>query len=113
MTIWVDAQISPELAIWLSSQPGVQAKAVRDLGLRDATDEQIFAAARRSGATIVTKDSDFAHLLERLGPPPQVIWVTCGNTSNECLRGVFERCWRSVGELIAKGEPLVEIGERS
>jgi hypothetical protein len=38
MTIWVDAQMSPAIAAWLSSNLPVNAVAVRDLGLRDATD---------------------------------------------------------------------------
>jgi hypothetical protein len=30
----------------------------------------------------MTKDRDFVEMLQRLGPPPKVAWVTCGNTSN-------------------------------
>ncbi len=42
---------------------------MRDLGLRDAKDTEIFQAARQAGAVVMTKDSDFAMLLERFGPP--------------------------------------------
>ena len=42
-------------------------------------------AARNAQAIIVTKDIDFLRLLERHGPPPQILWLTCGNTSNERL----------------------------
>jgi len=71
MRIWVDAQMSPAIATWISSNYAVSAVAIRDLGLRDAEDK----------AVVMTKDSDFVLLLDRLGPPPQVIWITCGNTS--------------------------------
>jgi predicted nuclease of predicted toxin-antitoxin system len=37
----------------------------------------------------MTKDSDFVDLVERLGPPPQIIWLTCGNTSNLRLREIL------------------------
>ena len=37
----------------------------------------------------MTKDSDFVLLLDKLGAPPQVIWVTCGNTSNARLKEVL------------------------
>ena len=37
----------------------------------------------------MTKDADFAELLEQHGPPPQVVLVTCGNTSNARLRRVI------------------------
>ena len=36
MILWIDAQLSPALARWLSDTFGVTAHAVRDLGLRDA-----------------------------------------------------------------------------
>ena len=77
MKIWIDAQMSPAIARWISSNYAVSAVAIRDLGLRDAEDKEIFEAARQEKAVVMTKDSDFVLLLDRLGPPPQVIWVTC------------------------------------
>ena len=78
MRIWIDAQMSPAIATWISSNYAVNAVAIRDLGLRDAEDKEIFEAARQEKAVVMTKDSDFVLLLDKLGPPPQVIWVTCG-----------------------------------
>jgi predicted nuclease of predicted toxin-antitoxin system len=69
MILWIDAQLSPALALWLGATFEISALALRDLGLRDATDRAIFLAARRAGATVVTKDGDFVRLLEDLGPP--------------------------------------------
>jgi predicted nuclease of predicted toxin-antitoxin system len=42
MTIWVDAHLSPAIATWIASTFGVEAIALRDLGLRDAEDHEIF-----------------------------------------------------------------------
>ncbi len=42
MKIWVDAQISPAIARWLSATFDVEAAAIRDLGLRHAKDRDIF-----------------------------------------------------------------------
>jgi predicted nuclease of predicted toxin-antitoxin system len=54
---------------------------LRDLGSRDAEDEDIFEAAKAQGVIFITKDSDFVDLVDRLEtPPPQVMWLTCGNT---------------------------------
>ena len=72
MILWIDAQLSPALARWLSDTFGVTAHAVRDLGLRDAKDLAIFHAAREAGAVLMSKDSDFVLLLERFGPSPQM-----------------------------------------
>lgn len=85
-TIWIDAQISPSIAPWMSSKFTINAMAIRDLGLREAKDQEIFQAAKRENVMVMTKDSDFVLLLDRFGPPPQVIWITCGNTSNTSRR---------------------------
>jgi len=111
--IWVDAHISPAVAQWLSPDLGYPARSVRDLGLRNARDKDIFAAARQAGAVVMTKDADFAELVERLGPPPAVIWLTCGNTSNAALRDLLKKTLPRAMELIAEGEKLVEISGKA
>jgi predicted nuclease of predicted toxin-antitoxin system len=109
MVIWVDAQLSPAIAPWLVENFPVSAQALRDLGLRDATDREIFTAARSASAVVMTKDSDFVKLLEESGPPPQVVWLTCGNTSNARLKQILTKALpRAIG-LLESGEPLVEI----
>ncbi|MEK6282317.1 MAG: DUF5615 family PIN-like protein [Acidobacteriota bacterium] len=109
MIFWIDAQLSPALAPWLASTFDVSALPLRDLGLRDASDREIFLAAREKGAILVSKDADFIRLLETLGPPPQVVWITCGNTSNANLRIILaEALPRAIG-LLERDEALVEI----
>ena len=73
MRIWVDAQMSPAIATWIDHNYPVSAIAIRDVGLRDAEDKEIFEAARHEQAVVMTKDSDFVLLLDKLGPPPQVM----------------------------------------
>lgn len=90
---------------------GVDAVAVRDVGLRDATDEAIFEKARLLGVgVVVSKDSDFVALLQKRGPPPQIVWLSCGNTSNARLQMVLKQRWPQVCAYLQAGEPLVEIG---
>jgi predicted nuclease of predicted toxin-antitoxin system len=79
------------------------------LGLRDATDSEIFQAAREQGAIVLTKDVDFVVLQAQRGVPPQVIWLTCGNTSNARIREVLVARLPKVLALLESGEPLVEI----
>ncbi len=109
MTIWIDAHFSPALARWISESFDVSAQAVRDLGLRDAKDFPIFEAARKANAIVMTKDSDFSHLLAQHGAPPKVLWVTCGNTSNENVRQLLGKTLKKALDLLASGEDLVEI----
>lgn len=109
MIIWIDAQISPQLAPWLQKKFRIEAKAVRDLGLKNASDRQIYESARSKDVVVMTKDSDFLILLDELGPPPQVLWVTCGNTSNQFLQEILEKTLPDAINLLKQGEPLVEI----
>lgn len=39
MKVWIDAQLSPAIARWLQETHGVDARALRDLGLRDSERE--------------------------------------------------------------------------
>ncbi len=111
LVVWLDAQLSPTIPGWLQSDFGVMAHAIRDLGLARAEDPTIFAAARTAGAVVMTKDYDFVQLLERFGPPPQIIWLTCGNTTNARLRELLQTAWPRVGELLRAGEALIEISD--
>ena len=83
----------------------------RRLGLINAKDPEIFDAAREANAIVLTKDSDFAILLDRLGPPPKVLWLRCGNTSNANLRRLLSQLLAPALQLLEAGEALVEIAE--
>lgn len=109
-TIWIDAQMSPAIAAWIKANfPDVNAVAVRDVGLRDAEDVDIFQAAKAANAVVMTKDSDFVDLQDRLGVPPQIIWITCGNTSNARLKDILTATLSDALDLLAKGNDLIEI----
>ncbi len=53
----------------------------------------------------MTKDIDFVDRLQRLGPPPQVIWITTGNVSNRALRELISAAWPRAVDLLRAGEP--------
>jgi predicted nuclease of predicted toxin-antitoxin system len=57
----------------------------------------------------MTKDRDFVDFVERYGSPPQVIWLTCGNTSNARLKEILTATLPDAMELLRSGERLVEI----
>lgn len=109
MTIWVDAHFSPAIASWMQQNFALTALALRDLGLRDAEDGSIFTAAKNANSIVMTKDADFLNLLDKFGAPPQIIWVTCGNTSNARLKEVLAATLSVALDLLSSGEPLVEI----
>jgi predicted nuclease of predicted toxin-antitoxin system len=57
----------------------------------------------------MTKDSDFVRLQQELGPPPQLIWLTFGNTSNAHLKQILTRSLGKALEFIQAGETQVEV----
>ena len=100
MKIWIDAQLPPTLANWLTETFDLDAEALRDLALRDARDLEIFEAAREEFAVIMTKDSDFIDLVCRLGSPPQILWLTIRQCHKPQLTAIancyFARCVRGI-----------------
>jgi predicted nuclease of predicted toxin-antitoxin system len=45
-----------------------------------------------------------AHLLDRFGPPPRVLWIRCGNTSNDHVKVVIRQTFPAIVKLLAAGE---------
>jgi predicted nuclease of predicted toxin-antitoxin system len=109
MIIWLDAQLSPAIALWLEWQFSLTAIPLRDLSLRDADDADIFFKAREAGAIIISKDSDFVDLITRFGSPPKIILLSCGNTSNDRLKEILLATLMPALKLLESGESVVEI----
>jgi predicted nuclease of predicted toxin-antitoxin system len=111
MIIWIDAQLPPTLAGWIVETFDVTAVSLRELGLRDAKDIEIFEAAKQPDLVIMTKDSDFVDLVCRLGTPPQILWLTCGNVTNRNLRQLLTFTFPEAINQLQQGEMVVEISE--
>lgn len=112
MIIWIDAQLSPAIAAFINRNfADIEAKSVRSLGLREATDSEIFFRAKAESAIIMSKDADFLYLIETFGIPPQIIWITSGNTSNMYMCNILQRTLKQALQMINVGEPIVEISD--
>ena len=107
--IWLDAHLPPNVAYWIRDTLGYPALHVRDMELRDAEDGEIFQQARLSNVIIITKDRDFADMVQKYGPPPKVIWLRCGNTSATALKEIFSAHLDNSLNFRKDGENLVEI----
>jgi predicted nuclease of predicted toxin-antitoxin system len=69
-----DEHLSPRLVRRLDDLfPG--SSHVQLLGLRGATDRELWSRAREGGFVLVTRDADFQSLSMELGPPPKVVVV--------------------------------------
>ena len=112
MKIWIDAHISPAIAAWINRTfPDYEAASLRSFYLQQAEDEEIFFKAREAGVVFITKDYDLIDLLEKHGPPPKIIWLRFGNTSNARLREIFEKALKLAVQMLEGGEVLVEVTE--
>ncbi len=110
MTLWLDAQLAPSLAPWTTEVfPDLNASSLVRLGLLDAADLEVFMAAKDAGAVVLTKDRDFIELLTRYGPPPNVIWLSCGNTSKAAMKSILSSRLSPALAMLHAGESLVEI----
>ena len=58
---------------------------MKELGLENATDLEIFEFAKNNDYLIVTFDSDFCDLSIINGFPPKIIWIRTGNTTTTHL----------------------------
>ena len=109
MRFLVDAQLPPALARWLTEQ-GHHAEHVADLKMEAASDAAIWRWAERHGASIVTKDEDFAIWRNtRQGDTPAVVWLRIGNTRRQELLRWFEPLLPKIVEALDQGETLIEV----
>ncbi|TVQ33082.1 MAG: hypothetical protein EA376_03240 [Phycisphaeraceae bacterium] len=107
--IWLDMQLPPAFCGRISEQTGLSCQHLAELGMDRTVDEDVFQAARRAGAVVITKDVDFSRLLQRHGPPPSVVWLRCGNCSVSALGALLDTFLAPALDMIRGGEPLVEI----
>lgn len=89
MKLLFDQNVSPRLVRRLADiYP--DSLYVREVGLRDAGDSEIWEHAKPNGFTIVSKDWDFQQRSLLYGHPPKFIWLRVGN----CVVGVIETLLR-------------------
>jgi predicted nuclease of predicted toxin-antitoxin system len=103
----VDQQLPPLLAAWLRSQ-GHDAAHTRELDQKTAPDDDIWAAACKSGAIVVTKDQDFVQLCTAKSGA-RLVWVRIGNCDNPTLIARFEYAWPMLMMALEDGADLVEV----
>ncbi len=81
MNLLLDQNISFRVSKLLSNV-FENVKQVREIGLTDSSDVEIWKYALKNNHTIITFDSDFIDLVNLKGSPPKVIWLRFGNSSN-------------------------------
>jgi predicted nuclease of predicted toxin-antitoxin system len=85
-----DANVSPALVRALNLQFPNSAH-VRDVGLRTATDDEIWNYSKANDFTIISKDTDFRERSFVRGAPPKVIWLDVGNAGTGDIIALVQR----------------------
>ncbi len=108
MRFLVDAQLPPDLVIWLKTA-GHEAWHVAELSLREADDAEVWAKALELRANLITKDEDFVSIRERAPGGPTVVWLRIGNAINRVLIGRLAKSWPDAIAAIGDGVAVIEI----
>ncbi len=72
---------------------------VRNIGMKEAPDTQVWDFARSNGYAIVSKDSDFHQRSLLLGFPPKVVWVRLGNCSTKAVEQILRAHFEDVSSF--------------
>lgn len=109
--LWLDMQMSPQLAKWIIKTFGVKTTSSYQLEFNTEEDEIIFLKAKGlQSIIVVTKDRDFAELQNRLSSPPKIILLKTGNCSNKEMKLILiEHLMLALETLINTTTELVEI----
>ena len=94
MKFLVDNQL-PQALVRFFRRRGLDCHHVLDVGLAEASDEDICRYARAEGRIIVSKDEDFLYLSSQFKTPITLLWVRLGNCRTAALisnRGAIEWC---------------------
>jgi predicted nuclease of predicted toxin-antitoxin system len=85
-----DENLSPTLAERLSDVFPFSAH-VRDVGLKSATDPDVWNHAVAGDFVLISKDADMHDRSVLFGFPPKVIWIRLGNCSTRQVEELIRR----------------------
>jgi len=104
----VDNQLPPALARFIQTEFNVRAIHVFDVGLRDASDAEIWNYVSTNDSILISKDEDFANMVLH-APTARLIWVRFGNCRKAFLLNAFQEMWPRIVERLESGDRLIEI----
>ena len=84
-------------------------KQVKELGLENMTDNEIFEFAKKNDYSIVTFDSDFCDLNILKGFPPKIIWIRTGNTTTKNLEIILKNKYELINSFMQENFGCLEI----
>lgn len=108
MKFVIDQQLPPALIAWVQKR-GHEAEHVRNIGLRDAVDPEIWRHAEQSGSAVITKDENFASRRSRVAAGPVIIWLRIGNSTTPELFEWLDAKWPSIEVELSGQATVIEV----
>jgi predicted nuclease of predicted toxin-antitoxin system len=87
------------------------ARQVRELGLENFSDTEIFEYAKKHNYVIVTFDSDFCDINNLRNYPIKIIWLRIGNTTTINLVNLFRKKFDIIKLFLKEKNGCLEIFE--
>ncbi len=81
---------------------------VKQLGLENKTDLEIWEFSKNNNYAIVTFDSDFIDMANLKGCPPKIIWLRFGNSTTKEIIKILKQKEQLIFEFI-NNEELQEL----
>ena len=108
MRFLIDANLPRRLTAWLAER-GHHCEHVLDLGLGQSSDSDLWTLCGQTGATILTKDQDFADRVRATPMGPAVIWLRTGNGTTADLIALLTPLISTIEARLSAGDRLVEL----
>lgn len=82
---------------------------VKNIGLCDSSDIEIYNYAKANNYLIITFDSDFLDIALMKGSPPKLIWINTGNLTSKAVLELLEKNEKLIKEFSKSFESILEI----
>ncbi len=111
--IWLDNQLPPILAKWMTETFGWQVKSSFILQVKEASDWEIYRRAKSYPVMVIllSKDGDFPKIILQNGSPPKLIKLNIGNLPNRQLWDVLQPILHSAVKTLLNSEATTIIIE--
>jgi len=107
VTFLIDQQLPIRLKAFFLRRRHV-AVHVKDLMLAESLDIDIWRRASTERLIVVTKDKDYNQLAET-GSGARLLWIKCGNCSNEELEQFISARWPKVLRWLETSDPVLTL----
>ena len=86
---------------------------MRDVGLREADDDIIWAFAANGQWIVITKDEDFVERVLARESGPQIVWLRLGNCTKQVLLTLLKPIFADLLSALEAGSRIVEVRLKS